>query len=207
MKKRGSLIVVSGPSGAGKGTLCKRLLELNPGVCLSVSATTRAKREGEEDGVHYYFITSPEFEAMIEKGELIEYSHHFENYYGTPKRRVLEQLEAGRDVILEIDVNGGAQVRESFPGAVLVFIAPPSLIELKHRIEARATESEEKIRIRMQRVWTELDQMLKYDYVIVNEDIDEASAELDAVIRTMALRSSLHQDFLNELKSGIKDLI
>lgn len=207
MKKRGSLIVVSGPSGAGKGTLCKRLLELNPNVSLSVSATTRAMREGEKDGVHYYFISTEDFVSMIEKGELIEYSHHFENYYGTPKDRVLEQLEAGRDVILEIDVNGGAQVKEEYPEAILVFIAPPSLIELKKRIEARGTESEEKIKIRMHRVWTELEQMMKYDYIIVNEEVEEASLELDAVVRTGSLRSSLHEDFLKALKSEIKELI
>lgn len=207
MKKRGSLIVVSGPSGAGKGTLCKRLLELNPNVSLSVSATTRAMREGEEDGVHYYFISTEDFVSMIEKGELIEYSHHFENYYGTPKGRVLEQLEAGRDVILEIDVNGGAQVKEDYPEAILVFIAPPSLIELKKRIEARGTESEEKIKIRMHRVWTELEQMMKYDYIIVNEEVEEASLELDAVVRTGSLRSGLHEDFLKALKSEIKELI
>lgn len=207
MKKRGSLIVVSGPSGAGKGTLCKRLLELNPNVSLSVSATTRAMREGEKDGVHYYFISTEDFVSMIEKGELIEYSHHFENYYGTPKDRVLEQLEAGRDVILEIDVNGGAQVKEEYPEAILVFIAPPSLIELKKRIEARGTETEEKIKIRMHRVWTELEQMMKYDYIIVNEEVEEASLELDAVVRTGSLRSSLHEDFLKALKSEINELI
>lgn len=206
MKRRGSLIVVSGPSGAGKGTLCKRLLELNENVLLSISATTRAMREGEENGVHYYFISASEFRSMIEKNELIEYSHHFENYYGTPKAKVMEQLKAGRDVVLEIDVNGGAQVKESLPEAVLVFIAPPSLAELKKRLENRGTESEEKIRVRMQRVLTELSYMQSYDYIIVNEDVEEASSNLNRIVEISGLRSLSQIDFFEKLKSEAKEL-
>lgn len=198
--------MVSGPSGAGKGTLCKRLLELNDSVRLSVSATTRKMREGEENGVHYYFISTEEFKSMIEEDELIEYDHHFEHYYGTPKARVVELLEAGKNVILEIDVNGGIQVRESFPDAVLVFIAPPSLAELKRRLEARGTESADKIEVRLRRVVEELGHILHYDYIIVNEEVEEAGLELDAIVRSASLRSGFRADFLKALESELKDL-
>lgn len=182
MKKKGLLIVLSGPSGSGKGTICKRFLEKNEAVSLSVSATTRKPREGEEHGVHYFFKTKDEFVEMIEKNHLLEYVHVFDNYYGTPKDYVLKEIELGRDVILEIEIEGAAKVKEAYADAVLVFVLPPSIEELKRRIQGRGTESVEQIEDRLGRSLKEIGCITNYSYFIVNEDVDVAVRELEAIM-------------------------
>lgn len=182
MKKKGLLIVVSGPSGAGKGTICKEFMEKNKNVLLSVSSTTRLPRENEVDGESYHFITKEQFEKMIEKDELLEFVHVFGNYYGTGKKWVTERLQSGEDVLLEIEIVGAMKVKEKYPNALLVFILPPSLSELKYRIQSRGTETEEQIRGRLERAMEEIHHIKAYDYFIVNENVSEAVKELESIV-------------------------
>ena len=180
--KRNVLAVISGPSGVGKGTVIKRMFEMCPSLCESVSATTRAPREGARDGVEYFFVSKPRFEEMISRGELLEYSAHFENYYGTPKAFVEEKLKSG-DVILEIDVDGALNVKKVYPSAVLIMIEPPDMAELTRRLKLRGTESDEKIALRTARAEYELSKKDKYDYCVVNDDVDGAAARILEIIR------------------------
>lgn len=182
MKKKGLLIVVSGPSGAGKGTICKKFMEKNKNVLLSVSSTTRLPRENEVDGESYHFITKEQFEKMIEKDELLEFVHVFGNYYGTGKKWVTERLQSGEDVLLEIEIVGAMKVKEKYPNALLVFILPPSLSELKYRIQSRGTETEEQIRGRLERAMEEIHHIKAYDYFIINENVSEAVKELESIV-------------------------
>ena len=175
------LIVLSGPSGVGKGTIAKILIEKNSSLALSISCTTRTPRNGEINGREYFFISKEEFKDKIQNNGLLEYSEHFENYYGTPKDFVLNTLKE-KDVILEIDVNGGLKVKENFPDAVLIMIAPPSIQELRNRLVGRNTETEEKINIRMQRIEYELGMKDKYDYVVVNDQLDDAVKTIEKII-------------------------
>ena len=171
MKKKGILVVVSGFSGAGKGTLMKALLkEHGEQYALSISATTREPREGEEHGREYFFVSREEFEQMIEEDALIEYACYVGNYYGTPKSYVLEQMEAGRDVILEIEIQGALKVKERFPDTLLLFVTPPSAAELENRLRGRKTETDEVIRSRLERAVEEAEFMESYEYILVNDD-------------------------------------
>ncbi len=176
------LAVISGPSGVGKGTVIKRMFGLCPGLCESVSCTTRAPREGEQDGREYFFVSRERFEEMIEGGELLEYSAHFDNYYGTPKAFVEEKLKTG-DVILEIDVDGALSVKAAHPSAVLIMILPPSMEELAKRLKSRGTESDEKIALRMARADYELSKKDKYDYCVVNDEVNRAAERILDIIR------------------------
>lgn len=180
--KKNVLAVISGPSGVGKGTVIKKIFELCPGLCESVSCTTRAPRAGEVDGKDYFFIPKERFEQMISRGELLEYSAHFENYYGTPKAFVEEKLETG-DVILEIDVDGALMVKKSHPSAVLIMITPPDMQELERRLKKRGTESDEKIALRISRAEYELSKSDKYDYCVVNDEVTRAAESILAIIR------------------------
>lgn len=180
--KRNVLAVISGPSGVGKGTVIKKMFEVCPALCESVSCTTRAPREGEKDGTDYFFVSKPRFEEMIFRGELLEYSAHFENYYGTPKAFVEEKLQTG-DVILEIDVDGALNVKKVYPSAVLIMIVPPDMAELTRRLKTRGTESDEKIALRISRAEYELSKKDKYDYCVVNENVDDAAAQILEIIR------------------------
>ena len=180
--KQGRLFVISAPSGAGKGTIIKRLLELRPGLVLSVSATTRAPRVGETDGVSYFFTTREKFEEMIAHGEFLEYAEYVGEYYGTPKKPVHEQLEAGKDVLLEIEVQGARQVLAAEPNAVSIFIIPPSMEELERRLRGRGTDSEEKLVARLQQAQIELGYKNEYDYVVVNDEVDRVSDEILTII-------------------------
>lgn len=182
MEKKGILLVVSGPSGAGKGTICKAFLEKNPEVKLSISATTRLPREGEVDGVNYYFIDKDKFKSMIDKEEFMEHAYFFENHYGTPKKPVLENLENGKDVVLEIDILGAMQVKERCPEAVMIFILPPSIEELKHRITGRGTETPEQVKKRLSRAMEEIRKIEEYSYFIVNDDVKRAVEEMEAIV-------------------------
>ncbi len=178
------LVVLSGPSGVGKGTIAKKLIKKNPNLFLSVSCTTRLPRNGETDGTDYFFITKEEFLEKINKEDFLEYSEHFENYYGTPKSYVLDKLNT-KDVILEIDVNGGLNVKKSYENAVLIMILPPSLEELKNRLIKRKTESLEKIELRMKRIEYELAKKDLYDYAVINDDLSETVEKIENIIKTV----------------------
>jgi guanylate kinase len=182
-KPSGSLYVISGPSGAGKGTLVARLMELVPGAWLSISATTRQPREGEVDGVHYQFLTVNQFEDIIAQDGFIEWANVHSNYYGTPLAPIQEHREQGDTVFLEIDVQGAFQVREKIPDAKLVFIAPPSMEVLEQRLRGRGTDSEEVIVKRLANAAAELEAAERYDHVIVNDDLEKATEDLLKVIQ------------------------
>ncbi|MGL5506378.1 MAG: guanylate kinase [Paraclostridium sp.] len=182
MNKKGLLLVVSGPSGAGKGTICKAFLEQNKNVKLSVSATTRSPRSGEVDGVNYFFVTKDKFKGMIDNGELLEHAQIYDNFYGTPKAAILENLEQGYDVLLEIEMQGARQIKDVYPEGVFIFILPPSLDELKSRIVGRGTETEEQINKRFGSAFEEICQIKDYDYFIVNKDVNVSAKELSDII-------------------------
>jgi guanylate kinase len=178
---KGLLIVVSGPSGCGKGTILSQILK-NENIYYSVSATTRAPREGEVNGINYHFMDKQEFMELIETGGMLEYAFYCDNYYGTPRKQVEEMLESGKDVILEIEVKGAMKIKETCPEAVFIFILPPSLNELRRRLEKRRTESEEKIEKRLAEAVNEIKAAKYYDYIMVNEDLTKAIDELNAII-------------------------
>lgn len=178
---KGKLLVLSGPSGAGKSTVVSKLMERRGDVCFSVSATTRAPRPGEQDGVNYFFVTRERFEEMVRTGELLEHAEYVGNCYGTPRAYVEQRLEAGYNVILDIEVQGARQVMEATPEAVLVFLIPPTLAELERRLRARGTESDEVIRGRLERAKEECRSDF-YRYIVINDDADTAAKELDAII-------------------------
>lgn len=181
--RRGTLIVIAGPSGVGKGSIVAQLLARDPDrLALSVSATTRAPRPGEVEGVHYRFVSDEAFDAMIERGELLEWAEVVGHRSGTPRRAVEELLASGHDVVLEIDVQGARQVRALVPDAVLIFVAPPSLRELERRLRDRGTESEERIALRLATASAELDERDRFDHVVVNDDLQTASSQVAAII-------------------------
>lgn len=169
IKKKGLLLVVSGPSGTGKGTVCKELIKRNPDFKLSISATTRSPREGEVEGVSYYFLTKEKFSDMIGKGGFLEYAQIYSNFYGTPKGPVMEYLENGDDVILEIEMQGARQVKQMYPEAVLIFVLPPSLEELRRRLISRGTETENQVNERLSTSFEEIKTIKDYDYFVFNE--------------------------------------
>lgn len=179
---KGLLIVLSGPSGVGKGTVCSALRETSPHLTYSVSATTRTPREGEVEGANYFFKTKEQFHTMIEQDELLEWAEYVGNYYGTPASFVRQTLDEGKDIILEIEVQGALKVKEKFPEGVFIFLTPPSLTELRSRIENRGTESAELIHNRMSEAVKEINMMEYYDYAVVNDQIDAACARIQAII-------------------------
>lgn len=203
--REGLLLVVSGPAGVGKGTLDKALLERHQDMKLSVSATTRAPRPGEIDGVHYFFKTEEEFKAMIERNEFLEYMHVFQtNYYGTPRSFVEEQLSRGIDVILEIDVQGAIKVKKAFPNAVMIFIAPPSMVELKSRLIGRNTETLEQIEKRFATAEKEIAMLPEYEYVVTNDVVEMAVNQMEAIITAEKCKVSRSNALLAKLQGGIK---
>jgi guanylate kinase len=200
---RGLLLVVSGPAGVGKGTINEALIQRHEDMRMSVSATTRAPRPGEIDGVHYFFKDEETFMRMIDNNEFLEYMRVYDmSYYGTPKSFVLDELHAGRSVILEIDVEGGMNAKRVFPDAVLVFIAPPSMIQLKERLIGRRTETEEQIERRFETAFKEVELARAYDYVVVNDVLDAAISRMEHIICAERCRCLRNQSFLSELTKG-----
>ena len=186
--KKGKLFIVSGPSGTGKGAICRRVLAEDPDLRFSVSVTTRQPREGEVDGKDYYFVTREVFLENIEAGTFLEHATVFDNLYGTPKDMVINRLEKGRNVILDIDVQGGLQVKRAMPEAILIFILPPSLAELRRRLEGRGTETAEKIEKRLGQALNEIRLIGEYDYYIVNDDLEDAVALAKCIMAAEAAK-------------------
>ena len=202
-KKKGLLIVVSGPAGVGKGTVNAALMQKHPEIRMSVSVTTRAPRPGEIEGVHYFFRTKEEFDRMIEEDAFLEYMHVFGmNYYGTPKAFVEAERNRGNHVILEIDVQGAMKVRSRCPDAVLVFIAPPSLKVLKDRLVGRGTETQESIDVRTATALEELKKLPDYDYMVINDVVEEAVADMEAILSAELNRTARNQTLITKLTGG-----
>jgi guanylate kinase len=194
VKRKGLLLVVSGPSGAGKGTICKALLNKNDQIKLSVSATTRKPRTGEVDGVNYFFIEKEKFTQMIEEGEFLEYAQIYDNFYGTPKAAIMECLEKGQDVILEIEMQGASQIKEVCPDGVFIFVLPPSLEELKNRIVGRGTETAEEIEKRFSCAFDEINKIVDYDYFIVNDDVEKSVKQVEGIILSEKNKVTRYKD-------------
>lgn len=202
-KKKGLLIVLSGPSGAGKGTICKALMEKEKDLKLSISATTRPPRSGEIEGKNYFFKTEEEFEKMIENDSFLEWAKVYDHYYGTPKDFVLKNLDEGNDVVLEIDIQGALKIKEKFPEGIFIFILPPSMEELKNRIKKRGTETEEEIIKRFKSAYEELNYVSRYNYVVINDSIEEAVEKIRAIIIAEKCRVDRNKDLYLEIREGL----
>ena len=203
-RSKGILLVISGFAGTGKGTLVHELLEKYDNYALSVSATTRAPRPGEIDGVHYFFKSKEEFEEMIHENRLIEYASYVENYYGAPKEYVQQQLENGKDVILEIEIQGALKIKEQFPDTLLLFMVPPSASVLEERLRGRGTETDEVVRKRLHRAVEESEFIEQYDYLIVNDDLETCVKETHEIIQSQHHRVDQRREFIDTLKEDLK---
>lgn len=204
--KKGLLLVVSGPSGAGKGTICKVLMDRNKDIKLSVSATTRQPRNGEVEGENYYFLTHEKFNDMISKNEFLEYASTYSNFYGTPKGPVMESLEKGQDVVLEIEMQGARQVKQIYPEAILIFVLPPTLNELQSRLSSRGTETEEQMQERLSCAFEEIKQIKDYNYFIFNETNKEVEAaiEIENIISAEKNKSARYEeDIIRKFKEEL----
>ncbi|SHF20049.1 guanylate kinase [Caldanaerobius fijiensis DSM 17918] len=199
----GLLIVLSGPSGAGKGTICKELCERNKQYRLSISVTTRKPRKGEVDGKNYFFKDLEQFQKMVEENQLLEWAKVYDNYYGTPREYVEKSLKEGYDVILEIDIQGALKVKEKFPEGVFIFILPPSMEELKKRIINRGTETEEEIMKRFKSAYDELNYISKYNYVVVNDDVEEAIKKIESIIIAEKCRVDRNKEYYLNIREGL----
>ncbi|HCX63877.1 MAG TPA: guanylate kinase [Eubacteriaceae bacterium] len=188
-RDQGLLIVISGPSGAGKGTVCEKLMTLSDQLSVSVSATTRDPRVGEKEGIDYHFINKEDFLDMIGNEEFLEYAKVYDNYYGTPKKHVLDKIDQGLDVILEIDIQGAAQVRSNYPEGIYIFVVPPSLTELEKRITVRGTESKEQLNKRLNCAYDEIRNATKYSYIVINDEVDVAADKINSIIKAEKCRS------------------
>ena len=201
---KGILVVVSGFSGSGKGTVMKRLMEKYDNYALSVSVTTRNPRPGEKDGEAYFFRTKEEFEQMIREDGLIEYAQYVENYYGTPRKYVEEQLASGRDVILEIEIQGAMKIREKFPDTLLLFVTPPSAEELKNRLIGRGTETMDVIESRLARAVEEAEGIESYDYLVVNDVLEDCVEEVHQIIQNEHYRVNRNESAIQEMRNELK---
>lgn len=205
MGKKGILLVVSGFSGAGKGTLMKELVKRHENYALSVSATTRSPREGEEDGREYFFKSVEEFERMIAEEALIEYACYVGNYYGTPRAYVEEQLSLGRDVILEIEIQGARKVKKRFPDTLLLFVSPPSAKILQERLTGRGTESREAVEKRLARAAEEAEGMEDYDYFVVNDVLEECVEQVHRIVECERSRVSRNRERMEAIRAELKE--
>ncbi len=201
---RGVLIVLSGFSGAGKGTVVKALLEKYDNYAISVSATTRPPREGEVDGVHYFFKTKEEFEEMIERDALLEHACYVDNYYGTPKEYVEQQLDSGKDVILEIEIQGAMDIKKKFPDTVLMFITAPDADTLRERLTGRGTETTEVINARLKRAYEESVGIEDYDYFIVNDTVEDCVERVNAIIKSEHARTIRNKNNIDAIREQLK---
>lgn len=204
---KGVLVVISGFSGAGKGTLMKALLERYPNYALSVSCTTRQPRAGEVNGREYYFVSEEEFRQMIEQEKLVEYACYCGRYYGTPRSYVEERLTEGRDVLLEIEIQGALQIKKRFPDTILIFVTPPGAAELKRRLAGRGTETEDVIAARLSRACEEAAGMEQYDYLLVNDDLEECTEHLHRVIQDQHFRPSCMEGAIEQMRKELKDMM
>lgn len=202
MKRRGLLIILSSPSGAGKSTLTRRLRDWDPAIRFSVSATTRAARTGEEDGRDYHFLTDPAFKRMVADGDMLEHAHVFGNFYGSPKAPVAHAIDAGADVIFDIDWQGAQQIANSplNQHVLSIFLLPPSISELRHRLETRGQDSAEVIARRMTRSWDEISHWDSYDYVLVNDDLDVTEERLKTIVTAERLRRTQQPGLLDHVR-------
>ncbi len=207
MNDTGILIILSGFAGSGKGTIIKELLSRYDNYALSVSATTRAPREGEEEGVHYFFKTEEEFKEMIARGELLEYANYVGNYYGTPREYVKQQLLAGKDVILEIETEGALNIKREYPDAVLVFVMPPSVEEIHRRLLHRGTETEEIIEKRMKKAGFEITVVDRYDYLMVNDVLEESVELFNSIVRSQHMAVSRNRDYIEDKKKEFEEYL
>ncbi|WP_028782722.1 guanylate kinase [Thalassobacillus devorans] len=203
IEEKGILFILSGPSGVGKGTVRKSLFEQSTDLRYSISMTTRGAREGETDGVDYFFKSREEFERLIAEGKLLEHAEYVGNYYGTPREYVEETLENGKDVFLEIEVQGALQVKQNFPQGVFIFLIPPSLEELKDRIVSRGTETEEKVKNRLHTASEEIEMMDAYDYVVVNDEVDNAVKKVQSIVMSEhCKRERVAKQYKKALEAG-----
>ena len=203
-KEKGILVVVSGFSGAGKGTIMKNLTRKYDNYALSISATTRAPRPGEEEGKSYFFVSKDRFEEMIDRDELVEYAKYVDNYYGTPRKFVEDCLNEGKDVILEIEIQGALKIKKKFPDSLLIFMAPPSAEELRARLIGRNTEDEATVNKRLSRAIVEAEGVEAYDYILVNADIDTCTEKLHNLIRASHDRAEVHLDLIEEIRKDLR---
>ena len=206
MSHQGILVVVSGFSGAGKGTLMKELLKQYDNYALSVSATTRQPREGEKDGEDYFFVSREYFQQMIEEGRLVEYAQYVNHYYGTPRDYVEKKMAEGKDVILEIEIQGALKVKKRFPDALLIFVTPPSAGELRRRLVGRGTETIEVINARLRRAAEEASGMEAYDYLLINDEIDACVEQMHQLITLQHSKTCYHLDFLSRMREELYHL-
>lgn len=206
MNQQGILVVVSGFSGAGKGTLMKELLKRYDYYALSVSATTRQPREGEKDGEDYFFVNREYFQQMIEEGRLVEYAQYVNHYYGTPRDYVEKKMAEGKDVILEIEIQGALKVKKRFPDALLIFVTPPSAGELRRRLVGRGTETIEVINARLRRAAEEASGMEAYDYLLINDEIDACVEQMHQLITLQHSKTCYHLDFLSRMREELYHL-
>lgn len=203
MKEQGILLIISGPSGSGKGTIVEQLCK-DDHFSLSISATTRQPREYEKDGVHYFFQTKEEFLAMRDNMELLEWAEFCDNYYGTPRKYVVEQLMEGHNVILEIEVQGALQVKKIYPDGVLVFLIPPNLEELGKRLTNRGTEDKDEINRRIHRALEELELVQEYDYVVINDTVAQAVEDIQSIVRAERMKCSRNQNIKKIFKGEME---
>ncbi|CAB1243571.1 guanylate kinase [Clostridium sp. MT-14] len=202
MRKKGLLIVISGPSGTGKSTVCKALIKKDK-FWISVSATTRSPRKGEVDGVNYYFLTEEDFKNKIKNNNFLEYAKVYGNYYGTPRSQVLKAIKEGNDVVLEIDIQGALMVKETYPEGVFIFILPPSMEELKKRIISRGSETPESFMTRFSSAYKEINYVSKYNYVVINDTVDNAVRNIESIIAAEKCRVDRVKDEILDPKEGI----
>lgn len=204
MKDKGILIVVSGFSGAGKGTLMNRLIDEYDNYALSISATTRAPRPGEEDGREYFFLKKEEFEKRIEAGGFIEYACYCDNYYGTPRDYVEKQLKAGKNVVLEIEIQGAMKIRQQFPTALLLFVMPPDVAELERRLTGRGTESPEVVTKRLNRAVEEAKGIEEYDYILINDDLETCVKNLHEIVEAARSAPYRNEEFIENIRAELE---